>query len=419
MLILKLILRNIQAHRRKNLIVFSVTGGVCFFLFLFLSFSDGEIENIKNGVSSFFYPYSDIKGVTQNYLHLKEQEESTLEEIIPDTTALKESLREFPFTKEVISQVGRVYADIFTNGKKYLDFQFMPFDSTDATLRSKYRIYEGRDIKEGEKGVMLMHSLIRNNLPINVNDEVTVVGKDFFGQVTSMKFTVIGFYEPFMDNPNLSTMALLPVKDLAVLAGYTGDEANQILIRLVPHAKSAEALDAVRSWAERTGTPIHFYLSSDDKKDDAWTMIYGMIRLIILVMVLITLFITAFGIMNVVSVNMYERRREIGTYFCLGTEAPFLMATYTGEIFFVNFFGALGGIGAGLIARLIVNAMNISSTDAGFQIVMGGSRFTLGLSISTILWIVGGICIITVLTALTTLGKALKVSPVVAVKETE
>lgn len=123
--------------------------------------------------------------------------------------------------------------------------------------------------------------------------------------------------------------------------------------------------------------------------------------------------------MNVVSINLFERRKEIGTYFCLGVEPPFLMAAYTTEIFIVNFFGALLGIGLVLILRLFINALNITSSDSGFQVVMGGSKFYLGLSISTVLWILGGICVITVLTSLTTLGKALKVSPLVAVKETE
>lgn len=52
MLIIKLAVRNIFSHLRKNIIILSVTAIVSFFLFLFLTFSDGEIENVKKGVSS-------------------------------------------------------------------------------------------------------------------------------------------------------------------------------------------------------------------------------------------------------------------------------------------------------------------------------------------------------------------------------
>lgn len=419
MLFAKIALRNIGSHRRKNFIVFSVTALVCFFLFIFLSFSDGELENIKNGVSSFYSPYSDIKAVTPDYLHLKEQEEDTREEVLTEITQLKKDLASFPFIKESISRVWNVYVDFFANGQKYMDFNFAPLDGDDETLRSKYRIFEGRDIARGETGVILMHASVRKYLPIALGDEITVVGKDFFSQVTSKKLTVVGFYAPYSDNPNLPYMCLVPVEDIAVLAGYSSEEANQMLIRLAPHIKIKTALAELRAWAEKTGAPIHFYSTSDDNQQDSWGEIYGMIRYIILSMVILTLFITAFGIMNVVSVNLFERRKEIGTYFCLGTETPFLMAAYTTEIFIVNLAGSLAGIALGLGTRAIVNAVHITSTDPGFQVVMGGSVFKLGLSPSTVLYIIGGICIITVLTALTTLGKALQVSPVVAVRETE
>ena len=419
MLFLKIALRNILAHRRKNIIVFSVTAGVCFFLFLFLAFSDGEIENIKNGISSFYAPYSDIKGVTQDYLHLREQNEDTREEIIENTLVLKESLIQNSYVHEVIAQVGSNYGNIFSNGKKYLDFNFIALDPDDKTLRSKYRIIEGRDISGLETGYILMHNTVRKYLPLRVGDEVMLVGNDFFDQVSSISLIIAGFFEPNLDNPNLTNVVLLASADLSVYNGYAPDEANLVMIRLSPQIKPLVALASLNAWAEQTQTPIHFYLTSNEKDQNQWNMVYGMIRYIILAMVFITMFITTFGIMNVISINLFERRKEIGTYFCLGTEAPFLMATYTTEIFIVNFFGAVSGILIGLGARAFINALNITSSDPGFQVVMGGSIFSLGLSISTIVWILGGICIVTVLTALTTLGKALKVSPVVAVKETE
>ncbi|HUH43743.1 MAG TPA: hypothetical protein VLZ44_01110, partial [Treponemataceae bacterium] len=75
------------------------------------------------------------------------------------------------------------------------------------------------------------------------------------------------------------------------------------------------------------------------------------------------------------------------------------------------------GILLGQGARLIVNALKITSEEPGFQIVVGSSVFYLGSSLSTVVWIIGGLAIITILTSLSTLGKALKVSPVVAVQE--
>ena len=98
---------------------------------------------------------------------------------------------------------------------------------------------------------------------------------------------------------------------------------------------------------------------------------------------------------------------------------PFLIAAYSLELALVNLAASAAGILGGLLIRAIVNMAKITSDEPGFQVVAGGSQFRLGLTPSSVLWIIGGVVVITLLTALTTLGKALKVSPVEAVREAE
>jgi ABC-type lipoprotein release transport system permease subunit len=418
MLIVKIVIRNIFAHFRKNAIIFAVTACVCLFLFLFLSFSDGEISNVKNGISSFIYPASDIIAVAPDYLERRDRKDENLREAtLRDVPELKREIKSVPGVAETISEVWATGANLYIGGQKYLDFGILSIDPEDATLRSKYKIKEGADL--APKGTLLLHYTIKKTIGVSVGDEVTLVGEDLFGQVSSMKLTVAGFFEPYQDNVNLFSRVLLSTEDNATFAGYSADEANQVLIRLEKGAKAPRALEALRAKAKESGTAVHYYLSSDDDNTSPWAMVFNMIRWLIVSAALVTLFITAFGIMNVTSTNLAERKKEIGTYYCLGSEPPFLMAVYTLEIFIVNLAGSLAGIALGFVARAIINGMRISSTNPGFLIVAGGSTFTLGLSASTILWIIGGISLLTVLTALTTLGKALAVSPVVAVKETE
>jgi ABC-type lipoprotein release transport system permease subunit len=248
---------------------------------------------------------------------------------------------------------------------------------------------------------------------------LTLVGKDYFGQVASTQVTLLGYFEPLLDNPNLTNAVLVDPQAFSTLAGYGPDEVNRMLIRLKPGVDPARGLAAVQAWSVRSGHPLEVRRSDEQGASDGFTMIYSMVRIIFVVMVLLTLIITGFGIMNVVAVNLYDRQKEIGTYFCLGSEKPFLMRLYTWEILFVNLGGAVAGLALGLAAREGINALGISSTDPGFQVVVGGSRFVLGLSPSSLFWILGGVTLITILTSLTTLGKALNVAPVVAVRETE
>lgn len=254
---------------------------------------------------------------------------------------------------------------------------------------------------------------------MKTGDLVTLAATDLFGQLTTARVRIAGFFDPVQDNVNLFSAILMPIGRYATFAGYSPDEANKIIIRLEKGYRPAKAAPELGALLSEAGFELDVYPQSEDSDTDMWIKVFSMIRIIMVATALITLFITAFGIMNVTSTNLADRKKEIGTYYCLGTETPFLMALYTLEIFFVNLSGSLAGIGAGLAVRAAVNALKITSDNPGFLIVAGGSTFTLGLSASSILWIVGGISLLTVLTAITTLGKALRVSPVVAVKETE
>ena len=419
MLSLKLALRNIPAHGQRNLIIGVVTAAVCAFLFLFLTFSDGEIENIQNGVGGFYNPPADIVAYHQDFFFAADRQEPTAEKTIPDATKVREALEALPEVREAVPRFWGLYDDLWSQNKKYLGFSLIATQPRDSFLHANYKVIAGRDIAEGDHNVLLLHKTAAETLPLVPGDQMTVVGKDYFGQIASATVTLIGFYEPLMDNPNLTNAALIDPNTFGALAGYGPNEVNRILIRLKSGVDTDRGVAALKAWSNRSGTPLEFRRADAQGNNDGFTLIYGMVRIIFVVMVLLTLLITGFGIMNVVSVNLHDRQKEIGTYFCLGSEKPFLMRLYTWEILFVNLGGALAGILLGLAARELINALGITSTDPGFQVVVGGSRFALGLSPSSFSWIIGGVTLITILTSLTTLGKALNVAPVVAVRESE
>lgn len=419
MLLPKIVARNLAAHRRKNLVVFAVTASVSMILFLFLCFSDGELENIRNGVSSFYSPWIDVSCQTVESARLADSGKSNLESTIGETEELTERMTELPYVMEAFGMVRSTWANVYWDGAKYLDFRFKAVDARDSVLRTKYRIVDGHDIAPGQTGEVLIHKAVVKTVPMKPGDPVTLVGNDLFGQVSSIDLSIAGVFEPVLDNPNLYNMIIMSREDLSTYNGYTPDESNLIGIRLEKGENPKRAAEALKAWSVENGYQLAFTpRNAKDQKSD-FDMIFGMIRIIIVVMVLITLLITSVGIMNVISTNLQERKKEIGTYYCLGSEPPFLMAAYSLELAVVNLSASIVGIIGGLGVRALVNLANITSDEPGFQIVAGGSRFKLGLSASSVGWIVGGVLVITLLTAVTTLGKALKVSPVVAVRETE
>jgi len=419
MLLPKIVARNVAAHRRKNAVVFAVTASVSMFLFLFLCFSDGELENMRNGVSSFFSPWIDAVAAPEETFMLDDAGKSALESTVAETDRLTGALTALPFVKEAFGRTWDNWANLYWNGDKYLDFRFLALDARDSVLRSKYRIVSGRDIGAGESGEILIHKAALKSMGIRPGDPVTLVGNDLFGQAISLNLALGGVFEPVLDNPNLYNMVILSREDLTVFNGYTPDESLSIGLRLEKGVKPRRAVEDLNAWARDAGEDLRFVERNMKGHKDDFAMIFGMIRMIIVAMSLMTLLITSVGIMNVISTNLHERKKEIGTYYCLGSEPAFLTAAYSLELAVVNLAASVAGIAGGLAVRAVVNLANITSDDPGFQVVAGGSRFRLGLSAGSVGWIVGGVFVITLLTAMATLGKALNVAPVEAVRETE
>lgn len=173
----------------------------------------------------------------------------------------------------------------------------------------------------------------------------------------------------------------------------------------------------MNGWALENGVQVEFhdFFSVTSWSDD----IYGTLRTILIVVCFIVIFIVTFGIMNVVSVNLFDRKKEIGTYYCLGAERRFLICMYSIEILVVNIAAGFAGILFGLFVRFIINVLNITTNDTGLKLVFGSDSFHLGFSASTVTWLLAGIILVTFLTSVTSLGSSLKVSPSVAVREVE
>lgn len=419
---LGLALRNVGAHRRRNLIVATVVALVSTALFLVLSFSDGELENIKYGLSTFSYRSSDIRVVRDDYKALNERgERDAFEATVKDYAALRDSLKALPFVEEAYAYAWRGNGNLLLGDERYSDYRFRYVDAAnEGYLTSRYSVRYGRDFGPGDRNVVLLHESARRTTTIREGDHVKVGGRDFFGQAFSQDATVIGFYSPNIDNPNLMGQALCDDGVRSAVTGYAPGEMNGLEIRLRRGADIGAALKELNgTWKSGPGKGLTAYRADDLRGQDGNASVYSVFKLILTFISLVIVGIVSFGIMNVVSVNLHDRKKEIGTYYCLGSERPFLLWMYTWEILIVNVAGTAAGLALGLGVGALINALNITTNDPGTQLVFGGSVFRLSFTQATALTIVLGIAALSVATALATLGAALKVSPLAAMRETE
>lgn len=75
MLTPRLAFRNLLAHGQRNRVTFIAVGLVSCIIFLFLAFSDGEMQNLTTGVVALSEPSSDIVVSTAGFKAAQDQDE--------------------------------------------------------------------------------------------------------------------------------------------------------------------------------------------------------------------------------------------------------------------------------------------------------------------------------------------------------
>jgi ABC-type lipoprotein release transport system permease subunit len=419
-LFIKLILKNIFAHKLRSIITFTVVSIVSAVLFLFLSFSDGQLENLDNGVLPLRDPVSDIaahkKGYTEAFS--RDEEWKVIREItISDFNSLKERLMQFDFIQSVYVKTVPVYPQVYSNGSRYEPFIFNGVDSDDPEyISTKIDIIEGEFLNSEDIYTVLFNINSKKILGTETGDTVTILGTDLFGQAVAQDVTVKGYFRGKIDSVLLNSLAFVDMDTYSIISGYYKDEALQLNIDLKKDYPVNEQLGILNEWAEKNSPDTEFIDFRKTHKDEEGEE-YRSFRLIIIFMCLLAIFIVTFGIMNIIAVNLLDRKKEIGTYYCLGAGKSFLIWLYSLEILLINISAGVCGIITGNLIRLIINSLNITTSDQGVQLVFAGDVFRLGMSLSTVIWIISGVAVITFIISQVLLKKGLKVSPRAAMRE--
>ena len=106
-------------------------------------------------------------------------------------------------------------------------------------------------------------------------------------------------------------MIILPREDLSTFNGYTPGESRSLGIRLEKGVSQAKAIPLLEEWGRQNAPNLRFVERNMKGYKDDFSMVFGMIRMIIVVMSLLTLLITSVGIMSVISTNLQERNNFV------------------------------------------------------------------------------------------------------------
>lgn len=418
-LMLKLAVRNIFANKRRNVVIFVIFALVVTILHLFLAYGDGVVSNFRNGFQALDNPRSDIIATKKGYADLYKinaNSDELKDMPIIDYEEIHNEILKMDFVKDAYIKTVPVNLDMFVNESRFKNLSFRGVDSSMFDyLTSKVDIVEGRMLESQDENGILINIVNKPELKANVGDTTTALGSDLFNHVITEDFKIVGYYRPKIDTPFFTSLVFTDIHGYNAVSGYLSNEVNFLNINIEKGESLVKRVSQLNEWAASNGLDIEFnefgkiYVQDDEK--------YGTGRKMIMMLTYLVIFFVMIGIINMILINLYDRRKEIGTYYCIGAEKSLLIGVYTLELLIINVIATTVGVAIGLGLQRFINSLKISSSNPGIQIAFGGSVFYLDFNpISTVMLFVS-VVVITLVISLVSLRSSLKVSPIMALQE--
>ncbi len=257
-----------------------------------------------------------------------------------------------------VSGVDKVFArlnfsGVINNGKRDLGIIGEGVEpSAEEKLGTYMKYIEGRPLRDEDRDGIVMGQGVAKSLGLKPGDRVNLVISLAQGAVNTLDFEVIGVFQSFSKEfdarairiPIQAARELMdtPGAHLLVVMLQRTDDTRQVSTVLIDRF-AAQGFDVDR-WDQLSD----FY----GKAVDLYAQQFGVLRLIILLMVLLS-------VTNSVNMTLFERTREFGTLLALGDKPKTVFRLIMLESVVLGVLGALLGIIVGCLAALAISAIGI------------------------------------------------------------
>lgn len=233
----------------------------------------------------------------------------------------------------------------------------------DYLLIKKYeiesgRIYSAKEIKSAAKVCLLGQTVVEN-----VFDEgVDPIGKTI--RFENIPFKIIGTLKEKGDN------TFGQDQDDMILAPYTTVQKRilrqQYLRAIVISARSEDDIEATSAEIETLLRTSHRLAEGDENDFEIMTQeelisnfgaVSDMMLVLLGTIAAISLVVGGIGIMNIMYVSVTERTREIGLRMAIGGKSKDILRQFLLEAMLLSIFGGIIGVGVGVLASTIVEAV--------------------------------------------------------------
>lgn len=250
-----------------------------------------------------------------------------------------------------LSRLG--FAGVVNNGKRDVGIIGEGVEpSSEEKLGTYLRYIEGRPLRDDDRDGIAVGQGVARSLGVKPGDRVNLVLSLPQGAVNTLDFEVVGVFQSFSKDFDARAVRI-PLRSARELMDT---EAAHVVVVML---EKTEDTDAVLAGLKSRLEPMGFELVgwrelSDfyDKTIKLYDRQFGVLRLIILLMVLLS-------VANSVNMTLFERTREFGTMLALGDRPAAVFRLIMTESALLGVFGAVLGILVGGGTAVIISLIGI------------------------------------------------------------
>jgi ABC-type lipoprotein release transport system permease subunit len=415
MLSLRLALRNLRAHRHRNSVLLGAISFATCLALLFMAFSDGQLDNYRLGFQAILEAPQQLMVINHIDDHNFRAYEAHAIEQSDRVIAAIQTVPEVLSVQEKFFNFGG--ANIHYKQQRFQGFSIHglhgPFD---AQIDPQILILEGNRPVTSTQAEVMLHQKAARALGLGSGDRIILSGNNPLGQVYQQELTVSGIYLPKVDHPALVRVLFINSAAYHYLLGSSPEAPSVLHVSCKP-----ENLQVVyeQIWELTVQQSLGIAVLNWGDGNNGYQNSYQSVRLILLIMAVLIMVVVFAGLSTSVSANLYDRQSEIATYYCLGSEGPFLWRLYFLEIFLLTLLACGLGLLLALLVQGGVNLLNIKSDNSSLQVIFAGSQFRLALAWPSVLLVVGVEVLACLASAALVLVRQLRVPPLRAMGQRE
>ena len=270
---------------------------------------------------------------------------------IEQAEQLKQEALATPGAQLALARIG--FAGVINNGKRDLGIIGEGVEpAAEAKLGSYLRYIEGHALGDSDRDGIVLGQGVARSLGLKAGDRVNLVISLAQGAVNTLDFEVVGVFQSFSKDFDARAVRI----PLAAARELMDTNAAHLVVVVLD---KTDDTDHVIASLRKTLVPRGYELASwrelsdfYDKTVQLYERQFGVLRLIILLMVLLS-------VANSVNMTLFERTREFGTLLALGDRPARVYALIITESLLLGVFGAALGMALGCVLAWAISAIGI------------------------------------------------------------